>query len=44
MLDTVLYARDKWLRPDGLLFPDRARIRIAGMEDPDFLTDKAGYR
>lgn len=24
MLDTVLYARDKWLKPDGLLFPDRS--------------------
>ena len=23
MLDTVLYARDKWLRPGGLMFPDR---------------------
>lgn len=26
MLSTVLFARDKWLKPDGLLFPDRARI------------------
>lgn len=23
MLDTVLYARDKWLKEDGMLFPDR---------------------
>ena len=23
MLDTVLYARDKWLKPDGLMFPDK---------------------
>ena len=23
MLDTVLYARDKWLAPGGLMFPDR---------------------
>ena len=23
MLDTVLFARDKWLAPDGLMFPDR---------------------
>ena len=23
MLDTVLYARDKWLNPGGLMFPDR---------------------
>ena len=24
MLDTVLYARDKWLKPGGLMFPDRS--------------------
>ncbi|XP_070799698.1 protein arginine N-methyltransferase 1-like [Pituophis catenifer annectens] len=24
MLNTVIYARDKWLTPDGLIFPDRA--------------------
>ena len=23
MLDSVLYARDKWLAPNGLMFPDR---------------------
>ncbi|KAB0390641.1 hypothetical protein E2I00_004607, partial [Balaenoptera physalus] len=26
MLNTVLYARDKWLAPDGLIFPDRATL------------------
>ena len=25
MLDTVLVARDRWLAPGGLLFPDKAR-------------------
>lgn len=43
MLDTVLFARDKWLVPGGALLPDRARICIAGVEDPDYLTDKIGY-
>merc|ERR1719353_2518003 len=43
MLDTVLFARDKWLAPGGTLYPDRARICIAGVEDPDYLTDKIGY-
>lgn len=33
MLDTVIYARDKWLRPGGLIFPDRAVIYLAGIED-----------
>ncbi|KXZ55523.1 hypothetical protein GPECTOR_2g1072 [Gonium pectorale] len=30
MLDTVLHARDKYLRPGGAVLPDRALIYIAG--------------
>ena len=33
MLDTVIYCRDKWLVPGGLLFPDRATIHVAALED-----------
>ena len=33
MLDTVLFARDKWLKEDGILFPDRAQMFVAGLED-----------
>ena len=33
MLDSVLYARDKWLAPDGLMFPDRATMYICAIED-----------
>lgn len=33
MLDTVLYARQKWLKRGGLLFPDKVSLYIAGMED-----------
>lgn len=29
MLDSVLFARDKWLAPGGLLFPSRARQFLA---------------
>ena len=28
MLDSVLYARDRWLQTDGLLLPDRCTISI----------------
>ncbi len=28
MLDTVIYARDKWLIPGGLLFPDKAQLFV----------------
>jgi hypothetical protein len=27
MLDTVIYARDKWLVPGGVILPDKARAR-----------------
>jgi protein arginine N-methyltransferase 1 len=40
MLDTVLLARDKYLKPDGLLFPDQANIFIAAIEDEDYKAEK----
>ena len=42
MLDTVLYARDKYLKPDGLIFPDKATIFMAGIEDGDYKEEKIG--
>jgi len=33
MLDTVIFARDKWLKPDGILMPDRSVMYLAGLED-----------
>jgi|GEM_PF-418342 len=33
MLPVVLYARDRWLKPGGLLLPDRARLFLAPMMD-----------
>ncbi|EAA21450.1 hypothetical protein [Plasmodium yoelii yoelii] len=29
MLDTVLFCRDKWLKPGGIIFPDKAYMYIA---------------
>jgi type I protein arginine methyltransferase len=43
MLDTVLYARDKWLRKDGLLFPDRATLYLCGIEDAQYKSDKIDF-
>ena len=40
MLDTVLLARDKYLAPDGLLFPDKATIYLAAIEDQDYKEEK----
>lgn len=40
MLNTVLYARDKWLVPGGLMFPDKAALHILAIEDRDYKDDK----
>jgi len=40
MLDTVLYARDKWLAKDGLMFPDKATLYVCGIEDRQYKDDK----
>ena len=40
MLDTVLLARDKYLKPGGLIFPDTATIFLAAIEDQDYKDEK----
>jgi protein arginine N-methyltransferase 1 len=42
MLDTVLYARDRYLAPGGLIFPDKATMMICGIEDGDYKEEKIG--
>lgn len=42
MLDTVLYARDRYLAKDGLIFPDKAMVFFAGIEDGDYKEEKIG--
>lgn len=43
MLDTVLFARDKWLQPDGLLFPDRCTLFITAIEDRQYKDEKINW-
>ncbi|KZF19677.1 S-adenosyl-L-methionine-dependent methyltransferase [Xylona heveae TC161] len=43
MLDTVLYARDKYLVPNGLIFPDKATLFLAGIEDGEYKEEKIGF-
>lgn len=43
MLDTVLYARDKYLKPNGLIFPDKAVLYMSAIEDGDYKTEKIGF-
>ena len=44
MLDTVLYARDKYLVIDGKIFPDKATIHMAGIEDGEYKDEKIGCK
>jgi protein arginine N-methyltransferase 1 len=36
MLDSVLWARDKYLAPGGKMLPDRAQIYVAAIEDEQY--------
>jgi protein arginine N-methyltransferase 1 len=40
MLESVLFARDKWLAPDGLMFPDKAYLKICAIEDGNYKDQK----
>ncbi|KAF7819718.1 putative protein arginine N-methyltransferase 1.2 [Senna tora] len=43
MLNTVLYARDKWLVDDGVVLPDKASLFLTAIEDADYKEDKIEF-
>ncbi|KAI3447095.1 hypothetical protein Pfo_003760 [Paulownia fortunei] len=43
MLNTVLYARDKWLVQDGVILPDKASLYLTAIEDADYKEDKIEF-
>lgn len=43
MLDSVLFARDKWLVPDGIVFPDKAVLYICGIEDGEVKRERIDF-
>ena len=43
MLPSVLYARDKYLRADGIMAPSSATMWIAPAADPDFVSDHINF-
>jgi len=43
MLDTVLEARDRYLKPGGLIFPDHATMYLAAIEDQDYKEEKINF-
>ena len=40
MLDTVLYARDKYLVKGGVILPDFASLHVCAIEDAEYRRDK----
>lgn len=43
MLNSVLYARDKWLVNDGIVLPDKASLHLTAIEDADYKEDKIEF-
>jgi len=43
MLDTVLIARDKYLKEDGLIFPDKAVMYFSAIEDGEYKDEKINF-
>ncbi|OVA11775.1 Ribosomal L11 methyltransferase [Macleaya cordata] len=43
MLDTVLYARNKWLINDGIVLPDKASLYLTAIEDAEYKEDKIEF-
>jgi protein arginine N-methyltransferase 1 len=43
MLDTVIYARDKWLKSDGMMFPDRCSLFVTAIEDRQYKDEKINW-
>lgn len=43
MLESVIYARDKWLIPGGILFPDKVKLIIAAIEDAKFKDERIEF-
>lgn len=43
MLDSVLWARDRYLKPDGKMLPDKATMFVALTEDAQFKDDKRTF-
>ncbi|KAK2628023.1 hypothetical protein QTJ16_002669 [Diplocarpon rosae] len=43
MLDSVIYARDKYLTSDGLMIPSHMNMWIAPVADPEYIADHISF-
>jgi protein arginine N-methyltransferase 3 len=43
MLDSVIWARDRYLKPDGLMVPSHMNMWVAPIADPDYISDHIAF-
>ncbi|KAF7950441.1 hypothetical protein EAE96_007726 [Botrytis aclada] len=43
MLDSVIWARDKYLKPDGLMVPSHMNMWVAPVADPEYVADHIDF-
>jgi protein arginine N-methyltransferase 3 len=43
MLDSVIWARDKYLKEDGLMVPSHMNMWVAPIADPDYIADHIAF-
>ncbi|CEP18633.1 hypothetical protein [Parasitella parasitica] len=43
MLDSVLFARDRWLAPNGIMAPSQTRILMVALDDQDLKDERANF-
>lgn len=43
MLDSVIWARDKYLKPDGLMVPSHMNMWMAPVADPEYVSDHIAF-
>eukprot|EP00727_Mastigamoeba_balamuthi_P002158 m51a1_g1194 putative arginine methyltransferase (344) ;mRNA; f:437465-438833 len=43
MLASVIYAREKWLKPGGVVLPDKCSLYINGLEDAEYKDTKINW-
>ncbi|KAK0103554.1 hypothetical protein ONS95_005571 [Cadophora gregata] len=43
MLDSVIYARDKYLTPEGLMIPSHMNMWVAPVADPEYIIDHIAF-
>lgn len=43
MLDSIITVRDRYLKKGGTIFPNRAQVYVAALEDGKFYKEKVGH-